>query len=418
MFGSILIDSSDAQKSISSTTKEAEGLGSKLANGIKTATKWAAGVTAAAVSVGASMVAAAKDTASNLDVIDKASIRMGIAAESYQELAYAAGLSGVSMTTLEKAAKSLVDTDMTFDEALDQIMAVGDESERTAMAVELFGEKVAYDMQPLLQSGADGLAAMKDEANELGLVLSQDTVSAGATMNDMFAKVEASIKTLGTQLMAEFMPYVMEILQWLIDNLPSILEAVKNVVDFIMPVVKPVLEAVMKIVTSTTALINGDIEGFIEGIKTAFIDLGLALYDIAKGIMTWLWEGLKEVWASVKEWLDEKIQWVKDVFASITSKTNIETDPSVYTEIKSSNASGLPYVPYDGYVAELHRGETVLNATSTSDLISKLDNIANSNNGPKSINLTISLGGTQIAQQLLSLVDNERQRMGDSLVTI
>lgn len=107
LVGKIFVDSDEANKSISKTGENAEGLGTKLSNGIGKAAKWAAGVAGAAAAVGTAMVKAAKDTASDLDVIDKASIRMGIAAESYQELAHAAGLSGVSMSTLEKPRNPL-----------------------------------------------------------------------------------------------------------------------------------------------------------------------------------------------------------------------------------------------------------------------------------------------------------------------
>ena len=44
-----MVDTADAQKSISKTSDEAEGLGNKLANGVKTAGKWAAGVAGAAI---------------------------------------------------------------------------------------------------------------------------------------------------------------------------------------------------------------------------------------------------------------------------------------------------------------------------------------------------------------------------------
>ena len=56
-----MVDTADAEKSISKTSDEAEGLGKKLSNGIKTAGKWAAGVTAGAIAVGGAMLSAAKD---------------------------------------------------------------------------------------------------------------------------------------------------------------------------------------------------------------------------------------------------------------------------------------------------------------------------------------------------------------------
>ena len=113
--GTILVDSAKAQESISKTGEQAEGLGSKLAGGIKTAAKWASGVTAAAVAVGGAMIKASKDTAAAMDTVDKGAQRMKISTDAFQELSYAADLSGVSMSTLEKAAKKVEDS---IDETL------------------------------------------------------------------------------------------------------------------------------------------------------------------------------------------------------------------------------------------------------------------------------------------------------------
>jgi phage-related protein len=49
LFGSIFVDSDEANRSISRTEKNAEGLGSKLGNGIKTAAKWGAAIASGAV---------------------------------------------------------------------------------------------------------------------------------------------------------------------------------------------------------------------------------------------------------------------------------------------------------------------------------------------------------------------------------
>ena len=180
LIGSIMVDTAEAEKSIQKTGDKAEGLGSKLADGAKTAGKWALGVAGAAAAVGTAMIAAAKDTAETADTIDKASQRMKMDAESYQELAYAAQLSGVEMSTLERAAKKLEGTDLSMDDALDQIYALGTEEERAAKAAELFGESVAYQMTPLLNASAEDMAAMKEEAHSLGLVMGEDAVKNGA----------------------------------------------------------------------------------------------------------------------------------------------------------------------------------------------------------------------------------------------
>ena len=361
LFGSILVDSSEAEKSISKTTEKTETLGTKLSNGIKTVAKWGTAVVGAATAVGGAMVAAAKDTAAQMDVIDKASIRMGIAAETYQELAYAANLSGVEMSTLEKAAKKLEGTDLNLDDALKQIMAIDNETDRTTAAIELFGNTVAYQMTPLIAAGSEGLDEMREEANELGLVMSQDTVDAGAKMNDMFSKIQGALGSLKNSLAAEFMPYVMEILQWVIDMIPVVHNAIKRFLDWIMPYVKPILDGVLALIKGIFSLINGDFSGFAEGVKTLLKNLASTMLTLGKNIMQGLWNGIKDIWNGIWNWVNEKVNWLVNKLSFWRSGRNeMSTD--------GSHASGLNYVPYDGYIAELHRGEMVVNAGQTQSM--------------------------------------------------
>lgn len=385
LVGSIMVDSAEAQNSISKTGKDAEGLSSKLASGVKTAGKWAAGIVAGATAVGAAMVAAAKDTAADLDVIDKASIRMGITAESYQELAYAAELSGVSMSTMEKAAKKLEGTDLNLDDAINQLMSIDNEAERAAAAAELFGENVAYEMTPLLQAGAEGMQSMRDEANELGLVMSGDAVKSGAAMNDMFTKIDQSIATLKNSMLVELMPYVMEILQFLIDEIPKIKEVIQKVMAAVMPIVKPILEAVMSLFKSIFSLINGDVEGFATNFKNVFSNLGTAAVTLGKNIMQNFWNGLVEVWNGIINWLGNAISGLWEDLKGVGQKiANFFTGGNAH-------ASGLAYVPYDNYPALLHRGETVLNANDSAELIDMVRNKKDESRQPEVITIPVQV---------------------------
>ena len=451
LFGSIMVDSAEAEKSISKTGEKAEGLGSKLAGGIKTAGKWAAGITAAATAVGGAMVAAAKDTADTADQIDKASQRMGVSAEAYQELAYAAEMSGVSVGALEKAAKKLDGTDLNMEEAMAQIMSIEDASERAAAAADLFGESVAYEMTPLLNAGAEGMADMTKQAHDLGLIMGEDAVKQGAAMGDMFANVEKSLGSLKNGLMQEFMPYVMEILQWVIDNIPIIRDTVSKVMDAIIPIVKPILDAVMAFlppmlakikefidwilpyitpiidgvtafVQGVFALLNGDTDTFIEGVKTLFTNLGESLLGIGEDIMTALWDGLKIAWEKITGWVNEKVQWVKDKFQGIKDSVmgffGFGGGGS-----DGSHAAGLNYVPYDGYQATLHRGETVLNAQNTQsmvqDITGAIKDALGGNAGPAGpIELVLNIDGRAFAQATYDANQREINRRGKSLVGV
>lgn len=294
LVGSIMVDTDKANESIQKTDKKAEGLGGRLASGVKTAAKWGAGVASAAATVGKAMISGAKDTAANLDEIDKASKRMGIAAEEYQKLGHAAELCGIDMGTMEKAAKKLAGTDLSLDDALNQIMALGTEEERTAAASELFGESVAYNMGPLLQEGGDAFNAMKQEAIDLGLVMSNDSVAAGAAMNDSFTKIEGAVESLKNGLMADFMPYIQQALDWVVQNIPAIRETVTSVIESIKPVVESLIPLVEQVFKMISALWEGGLKKTLTGI-----------IDFVTGVFTgdWgkAWEGVKSIFSGVFE---------------------------------------------------------------------------------------------------------------------
>jgi hypothetical protein len=402
LIGSVMVDTADAEKSIQKTTDEAEGFGKKLSNGIQTAGKWAAGVAAGAAAVGAAMVKASKDTAEEMDAIDKGSQRMKISAQSYQELAHAAGLSGVEMSTLEKAAKKLEGTDLNLDDALDQIYSLGTAEERAAKASELFGDSVAYQMTPMLNASAEDMAAMRQEAHDLGLVMSDEAVANGAAMGDMFAKVEESLSALKSGLVAEFMPYVMEILQWIIDNIPQIRDTVKSVMDAILPIVKPIINAIMtllppimeavkrlmnwllpfikpiinaisSLVTGFTKLLNGDIEGFVNGIISFLTGIVKTFFSIGQNILGAVWDGIVNIWNQMVAWVVDKVNWLADKLA-FWRKGNSEMSGNAH-------AGGLPYVPYDNYPALLHRGESVMTAADSQSLLGDVRKIAENGGG-------------------------------------
>ena len=56
------------------------------------------------------------------------------------------------------------------------------------------------------------------------------------------------------------------------------------------------------------------------------------------------------------------ISKAKDALSSITNKTSSSTSSSSSSTVSGSHANGLDYVPYDGYIAELHKGERVMTA--------------------------------------------------------
>ena len=203
-------------------TSDAAG---KFAKGSLTALKGAgAGAAAGVAAVGTAAVAAGKQlyetayaAAQAGDAIDEASQRVGLDAETWQSLSYAAKMSGVEVSTLETAAKKLKSTgsNLNLDEAIEQVASIKDPAERSAKAFELFGKSAAYQMGPMLEQGADAINDLKATARECGMVMSEESVKASAEFNDSLDNLQITAEALKNNLSAEFLPGITEVMDGL-----------------------------------------------------------------------------------------------------------------------------------------------------------------------------------------------------------
>lgn len=76
--------------------------------------------------------------------------------------------------------------------------------------------------------------------------------------------------------------------------------------------------------------------------------------------------GMQSAWTSLQNWVSNKVRWLTD---KLTFWRNSQSEMSGSTSgggagrsIDGSHAGGLSYVPFDGYIAQLHKGERVLTA--------------------------------------------------------
>lgn len=74
-----------------------------------------------------------------------------------------------------------------------------------------------------------------------------------------------------------------------------------------------------------------------------------------------LWDGMKSIWKSISDWFESILDKVKDFVKGVKDgMESAKSSTSSATSTSGSHADGLAYVPYNGYVAQLHEGERVL----------------------------------------------------------
>lgn len=326
LVGSIFVDNAEADKSLAKTDEKAQGVGKTLANGVATAGKWAAGIAAGAAAAATGIAALTATTAANLDETDKASQRMKVSAETYQELAHAASLSGVEMSTLESAAKKLEGTGLNLDDALSEIYELQTAEERAAAASELFGERVAYNMTPLLNASAEEFAAMRQEAQDLGLVMSQDTVTAGARLNDVIQNLRDSFGAVATRLGSALLPIVQKAADFIIEWLPEVQAMVEQLAPVVAGLLEDMLPPLMQLVADVFPML-AELVGIILPIVTeiagkilpVFVELLNKVLPVLVEIAAQLLPPILQLLSPILDLLSPILQLLNPILGLITS---------------------------------------------------------------------------------------------------
>lgn len=103
-------------------------------------------------------------------------------------------------------------------------------------------------------------------------------------------------------------------------------------------------------------------------IKNTVLGLPNTFRTAGQEMINGLWQGAQDMWSSFRGWFSDKVEWVQDklmFWRDAQDEMNSGGSTSgggAGRYYDGSHANGLPYVPYDGYIAQLHRGERVLTA--------------------------------------------------------
>lgn len=117
----------------------------------------------------------------------------GAAAEAFATL-------GISITD---STGALRDNEDVFNDVIDALGSVGNETERDALAMSIFG-KSAQELNPLIIQGSEAMKKLGDEAEAAGLILDDDALNGLNSVNDAIGTLKATAQGAGRQLTASF----------------------------------------------------------------------------------------------------------------------------------------------------------------------------------------------------------------------
>lgn len=197
----------------------------------------ALGALGAGAAAGAFLTSRTLDAVNLADQLNKASQRTGVAVEALSQYQYAAELSDVSNETLntslaklarnmdaaaqgsqEQAAAfdainvsvknadgTLRATQDVFDDIAVAMGKLPDGATKTALAMALFGRSGA-ELIPLLNAGADGFRAIREEADAFGVTISGNLARNAEQLNDDLTRLEKLSSSVGIAIAADLVP--------------------------------------------------------------------------------------------------------------------------------------------------------------------------------------------------------------------
>lgn len=256
----------------------------KKANDIANATKALSGAGAAVVgalgALGLSSIAAADDLAT-------LSARTGLSTDMLQKFAYASDMVDVSTEELagavSKMKRNMAEAPEAFEalgvavtdaegnfrpledvlfDSLDSLSKIPGETERDIAAMEIFG-KSADSLATIIDDGGQGLKTFGENAESMGLILSEDTIGkltqTGDKIDEIKAKASGTMAEVGATLVEKLSPQIETIVTNISNVLTKLSELDGETLTTIMNVglVLAAISPVAKVVSGISKAIEG-----------------------------------------------------------------------------------------------------------------------------------------------------------------
>lgn len=403
----LTLNKSGYDEGLKSAESEASSFGSKLKSGLNTVAKVGgaslAVIGGASIAVTKSLVGMGNEVASLGDHIDKQSQKLGMSAKAYQEWDFILTHNGASVDSLQASMKTLstqaeqnaeefqalgiseeelaeLSPEALFERVIKGLQGMEASTERTALASKLLGRS-ATELAPVLNSTSEDIEEMRQQAHDLGKVMSDDAVKSSAAYEDSLYNLKTSIGGLKNQVAANLLPSMVSVMDGLtglftgdegavgkvsegigkmVEQLgnsipkiadlaakiiPTIVEAVANNVGPLVQgttqliiklvkqapkIIKPIIRALPGIITDIAKALAENLPELIAGVVELVTDLvkelpsillavAQALPDILSGIFHGLIDNLPELVAGVVELVDGLIKNLPEILAGIVT---------------------------------------------------------------------------------------------------
>ena len=344
LFATLTLDNSEYEKKINESGKSAASVSSKMGTAFKTAGRVIGGVVTSIAAVTTAIAALAVKTVDYMGDIDDNAQRVGMSTEAYQKWAYAMQLAGGDASTLQIVMRELtmftnelsagqgdalltlqklgvgyedfmaLPVDKQLQAIIEGLQGMEDQTDKTTLAQEIFGNRAYQQLMPILNQEKGYVDDLFESMEDLGLVIGDDVVKAGAALGDKLDQLKLTFQTVGASIMSDLFPQIelvvggltgmatgaedagdkfVEGIVGIVDKLTS---ALPNLIDIAGNLLVDVLSGIISALPSMVPNIVEVIEALLFKVVEVLPTLTQSIADIAVALVDAL---LKVDWVSL-----------------------------------------------------------------------------------------------------------------------
>lgn len=298
LFATLTLDNSEYEKKINESGKSAASVSSKMGTAFKTAGRVIGGVVTSVAAVTAAISALAVKTVDYMGDIDDNAQRVGMSTEAYQKWAYAMQLAGGDASTLQIVMRELTmftnelsagqgDALLTLQELgigyedfmalpvdkqlqaiIEGLQSMEDQTDKTTIAQEIFGNRAYQQLMPILNQEKGYVDDLFESMEDLGLVIGDDVVKAGAALGDKLDQLKLTFQTVGASIMSDLFPQIELVVEGLTGMATGAEDAGDKFVEGIVSIVDKLVSALPKLIEIAGNLLVEVLGGIISALPS------------------------------------------------------------------------------------------------------------------------------------------------------
>lgn len=285
---------------------------------------------------------------------------------------------GITGTTAKEASTTIQGSLSAMKSAWTNLLTgIGDDSQDLDKLINNFVESTGTAAENILPRLGEIITGIGSLAERLAPVVA--AAIPGLVTTVLPNLVQSGISMVGAilqglvQMLPQIIQYGIDMVITLIESISSDPESlVETAITLVVTIVSGLIDAMPKLIAAAGELVSSLVQSiishapeifsaginlvvkYVEGVVNNYSEVFKAGAKLVDSII----DGIASAWGKLKDWFSGL--W-NGLFGGLSANVSVNgSAKGAVAGVNGSHASGLDYVPFDGYIAELHKGEMVV----------------------------------------------------------